>query len=180
MDIDTFFSDMDDITLRKRKILNDILLKQDILLKHSYMTTYCNGPILKINKTIKRKHFVKICNQLTEEFGKIYIFSPDKISDGGIKIEPNKVFYKQFSKFEYKSMRFQSDTWPWIDNVNEWYRDESLLFEEGTKIYTFLRSTRAPEWKFEELVKFQKVFSKFNIRFESFIEIKRKKRRNIY
>lgn len=165
MDIDTFFSDMDDITLRKRKILNDILLKQDILLKDSYMTTYCNGPILKINKTIKRKHFVKICNQLTEEFGKIYIFSPDKIFDGGIKIEPNVNLMKDKIQFEYKSMRFGLDCWPWIYDINDWINDETVLIEEGKTIYTVLKSTNAPKWTIEELDIFKRVFSRFNIQF---------------
>lgn len=163
---------------KKKDVLSDN--HNELIRNNSCMSTYCDGPILNFETNISRSDFIDICSDLKKEFDHRYIFTPDPISDGGIKIEPNKVFYKQFSKFEYKSMRFQSDTWPWIDNVNEWYRDESLLFEEGTKIYTFLRSTRAPEWKFEELVKFQKVFSKFNIRFESFIEIKRKKRRNIY
>lgn len=130
--------------------------------KKSCMNTYCYGPILKFKKDMTRRQLMEACQKISDRFGNAYIFFPDKITDGGIKMEPANE--ELIEHFEYKSMRFQAKDWPWISNLDEWNHDETILFKNGNVLNTFLRSTRAPAWTLNEVSKICNVLETYGVK----------------
>lgn len=134
-------------------------------LPHYYLTTYEDGPSLYFESDLSKGEFMEICNVLNEMFKHKLVFLPDQISDGGLKIQLANT--PQNKNFIYKSMRFQVNDWPWIDNVEDWYNNDETLFHKGKKIYTFLRASGAPCWTGKEVLAIRAAMYRYNVILEN-------------
>jgi len=129
--------------------------------------TYTHGFSFVVSKNVTKAEFIKICELLTNEvfFNNEYVFEPEPISEGGIIYRPVN---NTENVFKYKSIRFQHPhgDWPWINTevLNEWRKSDDILFYEGHKFNTFLKSFGdSPLYTLEELEIIASYFNSFGL-----------------
>jgi len=124
--------------------------------------TYTNGPQYMSTNNICKKDIISICNSLEEKLNKEHTegnpsaitFSPEGISEGGIKYN----FLNNEQNEVYKSVRLGlgSTTWPYILDQNtvksDWENNNDIIVKKERTIQVFLKSLDgAPKFTLDEL-----------------------------
>lgn len=135
----------------------------------SKQNTYQSGFQMTFGKNLTRQQYVQICEKLSGVFNDFYgasefRFEPEPITEGGLQMTafPNK------STQMFKTMRHRhaAKKWPWINKtvLEDWKHDNTVLFEKGEKIETFLKALQnAPAWTRQELELMAECFKDFGI-----------------
>ena len=127
--------------------------------------TYTSGYTLIAQKDITKRDSITFCNLLNEEYKEACTFTPEAISEGGVKYN----FIDGGSA--YKSVRLglrYSYKWPWVNTssvMTDWEHSEDILVKKKGTIYTYLKSLhRAPVFTIDELRLWEACFYKIGLK----------------
>jgi hypothetical protein len=121
-------------------------------------------------KSISKKEFIEICNQLslimTENYKEEIKVLPESSTEGGIVIIKNST--NDFLKSLRFSIRCNNTMFLEIDSnkiiFETWSNSQEILFEKNEKIYTYIKySDNLTKWTMQELDIFINIFNKYNI-----------------
>ena len=139
------------------------------------INTYAVRIPIKSLRDITKSEFVKICNELQENFNEHYktdeySFKPEQISEGGILFEN----FSSLGYGDYKTMRLyfidgrcgNESLYGFIPyKVKElWQDDNDVLIPKGRQLFGLLKSFEgAPVWTVKELEIFKKCFNNYGL-----------------
>ena len=114
--------------------------------------TCIRGYTLIAQKDITKHDIITLCNLLNEEYKDTCTFTPEAISEGGIKYN----FIDGGSAYKSVSLGLcYSYKWPWVNTssvMTDWEHSEDIIVKKKGTIYTYLKSLhRAPVFTIDEL-----------------------------
>jgi hypothetical protein len=132
--------------------------------------TYGSGPAYIASVAITKDKIETLTTELNRRFPKGYSVKRDAISEGGFRINmwPGSDYdgknHSKSIRFSHNSNGGSMHKWPCIKDGDDWTGDETVIFEKGYEIRTFLKAFRgAPCWTMEEIGIFTEAFAMIGI-----------------
>jgi hypothetical protein len=152
-----------------RKIYENVVKLDDRSSRVGYFT-YEHGPTYRVGSPITKDKMETLTSELNMKLPNGYRVKREAICEGGFCVYewPGSEFDDRYS---YKSIRFTENfnggkphDWPTIKRGDDWSGDETIIFEKGYELGTYLKAFHgAPCWTMQELNVFTEAFASMDI-----------------